>query len=109
MTHDHTPEPLITSRGDVPTSAPGRYAKQLLTHLGRKLEFTTDGVISTAAIGAATAQIVVGDGVLSLIATSTDEKAVARAEHVLGNHLERFGQRSELTVAWTRSGGTASR
>ena len=87
--------------------AQGRYAKQLLAHLGRKLEFTTYGATSTAAIGAATAQIEVGDGVLSLIATGTDEEAVVRAEHVLGSHLERFGQRYELTVTWTRSEDTA--
>ena len=107
MTHDHIPDPLIIGRADVTTSTPARYAKQLVAHLGRKLEFTTDGAISTAAIGAATAQIVVGTGVLTLIATGTDEEAVARAEHVLGSHLERFGQRNELTVTWARSKGTA--
>ena len=104
MTHDHNPEPLITSRADVATNTPDRYAKQLVAHLGRKLEFTTDSATSTAALGAATAQIVVGDGTLSLIASGTDEEAVTRAEYVLGSHLERFGQRNELTVTWTRSG-----
>lgn len=107
MTHDPTPNPLIISRANVPTGTPGRYAKQLVTHLGRKVEFTTDGAISTATIGASTTQIVVGDGVLTLIATGTDDETVARAEHVLGSHLERFGQRSELTVTWTRSKGAA--
>jgi uncharacterized protein len=107
MTHPPTPAPLITSRADVTTGTPARYANQLVAHLGRKLEFTTDGPTSTAALGAATAQVVVGDGLLTLIATGTDADAVARAEHVLGSHLERFGQRNELTVTWTRSEGTA--
>jgi hypothetical protein len=53
------------------------------------------------------AQIVVGDGVLSLIATGTVEEAVARAEHVLGSHLQRFGQRNEPTVTGRRSDGAA--
>ncbi len=95
--------PVITSRADVTTDAPDRYAKQLVAHLGRKLEFTRAGATSTATIGAATGQIVVGDGVLTLVASGDEEDAVARVEHVLGSHLERFGQRNELTVAWTRT------
>jgi hypothetical protein len=83
--------PAITSRADVATDAPARYAKQLLAHLGRKLDFTTDSVTSSATIGDATGHIIVGDGVLTLLATGDDESAVARVEHVLGSHLERFG------------------
>ena len=102
MTPDSTPS-LITSRAEITTDTPGRYAKQLVAHLGRKLEFTIDDATSTAAIGAATGQIVVGDGVLTLIASGTDAEAVARAEHVLGSHLEKFGQRNEITVTFTRA------
>jgi uncharacterized protein len=46
---------------------------------------------------------VVGDGVLTLTAEGPDEEGVARVEDVLGRHLERFGQRNELTVTWVRS------
>jgi len=94
--------PLIISRAEVSTDTPARYAKQLQAHLGRKLNFSTEGSISTATIGEATGQIVVGDSTLTLIATGVDEEAVAQVEHVLGSHLERFGQRNELTVTWTR-------
>lgn len=93
----------LTSRADVGTDAPARYAKQLVSHLGRKLEFTTNGPTSTATISAATAQITVGDGVLTLLATSSDEQGLATAEDVLGRHLERFGQRDELAVTWIRT------
>jgi phospholipase/carboxylesterase len=96
------PRRVITSRADVATDAPGRYAKQLVAHLGRKLEFTTTGATSTTTIGEATGEVVVGDGVLTLVASGNDEDAVARVEHVLGSHLERFGQRNELAVTWTR-------
>ena len=95
--------PVITSRAEVPTDTPDRFAKQLIAHLGRKLDFSTDGATSTATIGEATGQIVVGDGQLTLVATGVNEEAVARVEHVLGSHLERFGQRNELTVTWTRA------
>jgi hypothetical protein len=103
MTLDSTNAPTITSRAEVSTDAAGRYAKQLVAHLGRKLDFTTEGATSSATIGDATGRVVVGDGVLTLIASGDDEEAVARVEHVLGSHLERFGQRNELTVTWTRA------
>ena len=97
----------IGSRADLATGAPARYAKQLLSHLGRKVPFTGDAITApaTAVIGAATAGIVVGDGVLTLEATGHDEESVARVEHVLGSHLERFAQREALTVQWVRDGG----
>ena len=95
------------SRADVATDAPGRYAKQLISHLGRKLSFTGDAITApaTAVIGAATAGIVVGERVLTLWAAGEDEESVARVEHVLGSHLERFAQREALTVRWVRTGG----
>ena len=40
---------LLTARADVLTEAPARYAKQLVAHLGHRVEFTTDGGTSTAA------------------------------------------------------------
>ena len=97
----------IGSRADVATGAPARYAKQLVAHLGRKLVFTGDAVTTpaTAVIGAATAGIVVGEGVLTLEAAGDDEESVARAEHVLGSHLERFAQREALTVQWVHDAG----
>lgn len=95
--------PAVASRADVATDVPARYAKQLVSHLGRKLDFATDGNVSTAAIGAGTGQVVVGDEVLTLLATGPDEESVATVEHVLGSHLERFAQRDELAVRWART------
>ena len=91
----------LTARADVPTEAPDRYAKQLLSHLGRRVSWTTDGNVSTAELAGGTGRVVVGDGVLTLIAEAPDGEALSRVQHVLGSHLERFGQRNELTVTWT--------
>jgi hypothetical protein len=95
----------IGSRTDVATGTPARYAKQLISHLGRKLPFTGDAIIApaTAVIGAATAGIVVGEGALTLWAAGDDEESVDRVEQVLGGHLERFAQREALTVRWLRT------
>jgi hypothetical protein len=103
MTTPHPTTEQIRSRADVATEAPARYAKQLVSHLGRKVAFSVHGDTSTAEIAGATAQVVIGDGVLTLLAVGAQEEAVARVEHVLGSHLERFAQRSELTVTWTRT------
>ena len=74
----------LTSHADVRTDAPARYAKQLVSHLGRKAPFTeeADGAW-TVTVGDARGRIAVGDDVLSL-------------------HVERFGARAGLTVAWQR-------
>ena len=94
----------LTARADVATDSPERYAKQLVAHLGRKVAFSTDGATSSARFGAGTGRVVVGDGVLTLLAEAPDAEALARVEDVLGRHLERFGQRNELVVTWVSSG-----
>ena len=92
---------MLTSRADVTTDAPARYAKQLVSHLGRKTTWATDGDTSTADIGGGTGSVVVGDGVLTLLAEAADTEVLARVQDVLGRHLERFGQRNELAVQWS--------
>ena len=67
-----------------PASVP---AKQLASHLGRKVEFVQDGDTWTAHVAG------------SVPRGSPDSRA---------HHLERFGQRNELTVSWQRSTAPAS-
>jgi hypothetical protein len=90
----------LSARADVPTEAPARYAKQLVSHLGRRVEWSTEGPVSTAAIAGGTGVVEVGDGVLTLRAQAPDTESLARVQDVLGRHLERFGQRNELVVTW---------
>jgi len=101
--------PGLTGSARVVTPKADRYAKQLVSHLGRKLEFRTEGATSTAAIGTGTGQIVIADdaSALTLIARGDDSETVARVEHVLASHLERFAQRDELAVEWNRSSSGA--
>ena len=90
----------LSARADVATDAPARYAKQLVSHLGRRVQWTTDGAVSTAEIGGGTGVVEVGEGVLHLRAQAPDPESLARVQDVLGRHLERFGQRNELVVSW---------
>ena len=89
------------SRAEVSTDAPARYAKQLVSHLGRKVEFVTDGATSSATVNDMTLAITVAEAGLTLTVTGSDPSAVARVEHALGGHLERFGARRDLKVTWT--------
>lgn len=95
----------LQSTAHVRTETPARYAKQLVAHLGRKIAFVADEAAGTwsTTLGEATGTITVADGEIVLGATGPDQEAVARAEHVLGSHLERFGTRQELTVSWQRA------
>lgn len=97
----------FTSRADVSTDHPGRYAKQLVSHLGRKLDFVIEGAVSTARIGTGTGQLVVGDGLLTLHASGRDEASLAAIQDVLARHLLRFATREELTVVWARPAAQA--
>jgi hypothetical protein len=94
----------LAFRADVPTDAPARYAKQLVSHLGHRVEFSSEetaaGLTSSASIGSATATIAPGEGVLTLLARGEEAADVARVQDVLGRHLERFGARNELVVEW---------
>jgi hypothetical protein len=87
----------------VVTDNPDRYAKQLLSHVGRKNGTQPlDGV-------PAGGRIVFPDGIgtirpeegrLVLEAEAADAAGLAHVQDVLGRHLERFGARLELVVAW---------
>jgi hypothetical protein len=90
-----------TATAVVATATPGRYAKQLASHFGRRCEVVeeVDGV-----------RIVFGDGsclvrprddVLDLRVSAPSEPEVERLTQVVGSHLERFGQRNELQVRWS--------
>ena len=100
---DPTSPTWHTSRADVATDVPARYAKQLVSHLGRKVDFVEDRDGWTATVLGAVMRISVGDGVLVLRAEAPDVESLARVEHGLGSHLERFGQRNQLAVTWQRS------
>ncbi|GGK70435.1 DUF2218 domain-containing protein [Ornithinimicrobium pekingense] len=91
----------------VQTPTPGRWAKQLASHLGRpgkmsveptsagpRLSMTFDGV-ETACLMDTSAP-----DVLALHATAGDEAALDRMTQVVGSHLERFGEKAGLQVVW---------
>jgi hypothetical protein len=91
-----------TASADVVTDAPARYAKQLASHLGRRAEVREESDGTRLVLGTSSCLLVVGDGVLTLRAEADSTEDLDRVTDVVGSHLERFGQRNELVVAWQR-------
>ena len=100
----------VTATATVATPTPERYAKQLAAHLGRKLEVReeADGLRLVFGAGDGTEDgSSIGDcllrsqeAALELSASAADPAGLERITEVVGSHLERFGQRNELVVAW---------
>ena len=90
-----------TSRADVATGAAERYAKQLASHLGRKAEVRDEPEGRRILVGDGGCLLVVGKAVLELRAEAASAESLARVQHVVGSHLERFGQRDALVVTWS--------
>jgi reactive intermediate/imine deaminase len=97
-----------TSMAVVTAEASARFAKQLLSHVGRKarvqpLDGSPEGGQLVFAYGIGTIRPEVGR--LVLRASAADLESLARVEDVLGRHLVRFGARQGLTVSWQRDAG----
>ena len=96
---------MLKSTAVVATDAPERYAKQLLSHLGRKntvetVEGERQGGRLLFSYGTGTVRP--EDNHLVLEATAEDPDSLAHVEEVLARHLERFGAKRELAVTWQR-------
>ncbi|HEX8630124.1 MAG TPA: DUF2218 domain-containing protein [Catenuloplanes sp.] len=91
---------MLTARADVPTTTPGRYAKQLVAHFGEKVAVRQHGDHADFPVDGGHGAIQVGDGVLVLIAEAPDIAQLTRIKNALGRHLERFAARQEITVVW---------
>ncbi len=91
---------MRTSYATVPTDRADRYVKQLVSHLGRKagVALVGDGHRLTLSAGNCVVRATLGG--IELRAEAETEQALRAVEDVVARHLERFGQRNELSVAW---------
>jgi hypothetical protein len=91
---------VLTSRADVATDAPDRYAKQLASHLGRRLTVQEEESSTVLVFEGGSCRLTPDGAVLRMGAEAQDAEVLARVQDVVGRHLERFGQRNELVVTW---------
>lgn len=99
----------VVSTAHVSTDRPGRYAKQLVSHMGRKTQAAWDPETGKGTIefadGAVLAALTDRADSLDIEITASAD-SVERFEGVVGRHLVRFGSRDELVCTWTRSDGS---
>lgn len=91
----------LESTARVPTDASARYAKQLASHLGRRIEVEAVGDGWRLRIGGGTCELLPRTDALLLSATAPDAESLAAVEDVVGRHLVRFGARAGLSVEWS--------
>ena len=84
----------------VETASPGRYAKQLAAHLGRRCEIREEGPVTRIVTSDGECVLSSAPGLLVMQASAATTDDLERVKHVVGSHLERFGERNELTVEW---------
>ena len=97
---------MPSSEARVTTDRPHRYAKQLASHLGRRIQTSWDEESGEG-------NLVFQNGTGSLTATEgalvpsveTDAEHLGLLEDVVGRHLVRFGTKDELVVEWHRDTG----
>ena len=96
---------MLRSTAVVTTEVPERYAKQLLSHLGRKAEVETiddEPGSGRLVFSYGTGTVRPENNQLMLEAVAADADSLAHVEDVLARHLERFGAKRELVVNWER-------
>ena len=92
----------LTATAVVSTEAPARYVKQLASHLGRRAEIREEADGTRIVLGDSSCLLQSRPSSLEMSATADSAEALERVMDVVGRHLERFGQRNELHVDWTR-------
>lgn len=92
---------MPTSQADVATARPSRYLTQLCKHFAHKVHAEYDYEHGVATFEAGTCAMDASDGHLRLRAEASDDSKLQHVQAVVGNHLERFGERDALAVHWT--------
>jgi hypothetical protein len=97
------------SAATVRTDRPGRYGKQLVSHMSRRGhgEWDDGQGAGRLDLGGGQLKLEQTDDALVLELTVASGNDISQLEDVIGRHLVRFGTRDELVVAWQRSDGTA--
>ncbi|GAA2487078.1 DUF2218 domain-containing protein [Streptomyces longisporus] len=95
------------SEARVITDRPHRYAKQLASHLGRRIQTSWDEESGEGSLvfQDGTGSLTAAEGAL-LLSVEADAEHLDLLEDVVGRHLVRFGTKDELVVEWHRDTGT---
>lgn len=89
----------VTARAATDRGA--RYAKQLASHLGRKIATSVDDAgVATVRLEDATAVLTPTAAALEMTFSGGSEEALGRLAGVVASHLERFAAKDGVVVEW---------
>lgn len=92
---------MLTRHGTMPTDRPERYAKQLAGHWARKGSTgEEDGATVIRFDSGQVVELRPEAGTLRIAASVPEDGDPDRFAQVVAEHLQRFGARDELLVAW---------
>jgi hypothetical protein len=94
---------MIESVANVKTDRPERYLKQLVSHMGRKVdsEQSDDGSTGSMTFSSGRCTLTAEPGTLVLTVHAEDEERLAAVQDVVTRHLVRFATQDELVVEWS--------
>jgi hypothetical protein len=90
----------ISSHAEVTTDKPVAYMRQLCKHFGHKVDASFGDDTGYIQFDFGRCELQANNGTLTLDVSAADADSHERMERVIGSHLERFGRRDELSVAW---------
>jgi catechol 2,3-dioxygenase len=90
----------LSSRAVVATAKPSPYLLQLSKHFRHKLDVRFDEHSAVIPFAVGTAELAAEPDALVIVAHAHTPADLARVEHVVASHLERFGRRDELELTW---------
>jgi uncharacterized protein len=90
----------IRSHAEVATDKPVAYMRQLCKHFGHKVDASFGDDSGHIQFDFGRCELHANNGTLTLAVSAADADSHERMERVIGSHLERFGRRDELSVAW---------
>lgn len=91
----------FSSAADVEVENPGRWRKQLGSHLGHKITVKSDDTTSTFDFDGGFGSVSDTASGLRLTAEAASADTLAVVKDVLGRHLERFAQKLDIAITWT--------
>jgi hypothetical protein len=97
----------VTAQSLVVTDRPARYAEQIAKHFGHKCETQWSGDSGFVAFEAGRCEMHAENGGLRLAVAAPSADRLAQIQDVVKRHLERWGEKDALRVAWTPTGGSA--
>lgn len=91
---------MLSAEARVATDRPSPYLRQLCRHFAHKADVSFTDAAGEIRLGPGTCRLEAGERGLLLRAVAAEAPELEAVQRIVGAHLERFGRRDGLAVAW---------